>query len=198
MRPACARTTARGPRPSCTPLRWAAWLLRAQDVDVAEQGRRAAVAHRVRLARLALAVVREAHVLPVTLVGDRGAGAPEIVRATLIGHVRQHAALLAVLDLPERVAAELEVVALLVDRVRAAAVDQDAVLDLADEIVEARAVGARLEPHVRHALERDAVEAVGVAAAARLLLADEVRLVSDRLVGLEHAALDDVPARRLH
>ena len=51
---------------------------------------------------------------------------PEVRRPRLIGDVAQHARPLAVLDLPEHLAAELEVVALLIDRERAVAFDVDA------------------------------------------------------------------------
>src|SRR5262249_6825633 len=145
---------------------WVAWLLRAQDVDPAEQRRRATVAHGIALARLSLAVVGEPIVLPESLPGDRGARAPEVLRLALIRHVGQHPRLLPTLDLPEGISAELEVVALLIDRVGTAAIDQDSVLDLPDQIVERHVVRPGLEPHVWHALERNAVEALRVAAAA--------------------------------
>ena len=61
---------------------------------------------------------------PLTSVPEmRVEVAPEVGRDRVVGDVGHHARLLAVLDLPERVAAELAVVALLVDRVAAAAVD---------------------------------------------------------------------------
>ena len=100
-----------------------------QYVDPPEPRGSAPVAHGVDLSGLALAVGVETDVFPESLAADAVAGGPEVRRAALVGDVGDHAADLSALDLPERVAAELEVVALLVDRIRAAAVDQDAVLD---------------------------------------------------------------------
>src|SRR5207247_618185 len=107
--------------------------------------------------------------------------------ARLVRHAREHRALLAVLDFPERVAAELEVVALLVDGEAAVAVDEDAVFDAADQVVERHALLAGLERDVGHALERYARPRVGIAAAARFFFADERRLVADGLVVRENA-----------
>jgi hypothetical protein len=53
---------------------------------------------------------------------------------------------------------------------------------------------ARVQRYVRHALELHALPGIGVAAALRLLLADDVRLVADHLVVDQHAVLDQVPA----
>ena len=57
---------------------------------------------------------------------------------------------------------------------------------------------AWLERDVRHALERHRGPVVGVAAAVRGVLSDEVRLVARRLVADEDAVLDERPPLRLH
>src|SRR6516225_11513356 len=77
----------------------------------------------------------------------------EFRRAALLGHVLKHVAEAAVADFPENLAAELEVVALLIDRERAVALDVDAALDRADDLVEADVLLARKQRNVRHALE---------------------------------------------
>ena len=59
--------------------------------------------------------------LPRLRAGDGLEVAPEVGRDRVVGDVGDRARLLAVLDFPERLAAELAVVALLVDRVAAAA-----------------------------------------------------------------------------
>jgi len=69
--------------------------------------------------------------LPVEVGGDG-----------VVGDVGHHPHLLAVLDLPERVAAELAVVALLVDRIAAAAVDEQAVLRVGDDLLALGAVSS--------------------------------------------------------
>src|SRR5437764_4125946 len=99
-------------------------------VDAVEARGRRAVRDRADLARLALAVEEGAAHAPVALVAQGGAGIPEVLGVRLVGHVFQHLADLAVLDLEVKLAAELEVVALLVDRVGTAPEDVDAALDV--------------------------------------------------------------------
>ena len=60
---------------------------------------------------------------PVSGAGRTVAGLPKVGRARLIGNALKHAALLTAFDFPERIASELEVIALLVNRVTAAAID---------------------------------------------------------------------------
>src|SRR5205823_3113673 len=91
-----------------------------EDVDLAEARRRAAVTDRVRLARLALAVAERAAEVPRRRSADEVARLPELERVRLIRDVLDHPRLLAVLDLPERLTAELEIQPLVVDRPRAA------------------------------------------------------------------------------
>src|ERR1017187_4935114 len=90
-------------------------LVGDDDIDLAEAGGTTAVADAVDLGGLALAVVGCAVLLVVGGSGDGVAGLPEIRGAGLIGNARDHAGLPALLDFPEGVAAELEVVALLID-----------------------------------------------------------------------------------
>src|SRR5690242_16765872 len=111
-------------------LVWSAWQLSSvglDDVDLPEARGRTAVADGVDLSGLALAIVRRAVLLPISGAGDGVAGLPEIRGARLVGNAPDHPLLLAALDAPEGVAAELEVVALLVDGVTAVAIDQNAV-----------------------------------------------------------------------
>src|SRR5688500_11625673 len=87
------------------------------DVDAGEVGRGGAVRHGARLRRLPLAVVEGAAEPVVALVAGGLAGVPELLGVGLVGHVAQHPHDLPFLDLVEQLAAELEVVALLVDGV---------------------------------------------------------------------------------
>src|SRR5262249_49182978 len=167
-------------------------------VDLPEARRRAAVAHRIALRRLALSVIGGSPLLPIAGAGDQVAGLPEIGRAGLIGDLRQHTLLLAALDGPEGVATQLEVITLLVDREAPIPVDQDAVIHAGDEIVKSGLAPARLEPDIGHALEWDARPVIGVAAAARLLFTDQRGLLARGLVMLENALLDDREFAGLH
>ena len=159
---------------------------------------RAPVADRVDLARLALAVVEGAAELVGAPAPEHVARFPEFRRVRLVGDVTQLGRDLSLLDFPEGLAAELEVVALVVDAVARVTLDVDPVVGGGDDVLLGDVLGAWLERDVRHALERNRGPVVGIAAAVRGLLADQVRLVAGRLVVDEDPVLDDVPARRLH
>ena len=90
-------------------------LVREQDVDLAEARGRASVTNGIDLRGFALGIARGAELAPVGRSGGAVASLPEVGRARLVRHARDHAALLAAFDLPERVTAELEIVALLID-----------------------------------------------------------------------------------
>src|SRR5256885_2717686 len=95
---------------------------------------------------------------------DAVATVPEIGRARLIRDIAQKAHLLAVLNFPEDLTAELEVVTLLVNRERTVAFDVHAVFDIRDEIVRADILLAcgGLKTDVRHTLERHVAPVVAV------------------------------------
>ncbi|KAG0938345.1 hypothetical protein G6F31_015467 [Rhizopus arrhizus] len=143
------------------------------DVDAVEARGRRTVRDRRDLARLALAVEERTAQAVVALVGHGGAGIPEFRRADLVGHVFQHAGDLAVLDLVEQLAAELRVVALLVDRIRTAAVDPDAVLHVLAHVLDAARLLARRQRDIGHALELHAGPGIGIAAAVRCVAAED-------------------------
>src|SRR6185312_9877780 len=175
----------------CASSRVIIGLIREQYVDLPESCGRASVADGVDLRRLALGVAGEPELAPVCRARRAIARLPEVGRAALIGHARNHLALLAAFDFPECIAAELEVVALLIDRIIACAIDQDAVLDTADQAFERGLSGTGFEPHVGHALERNRRPRIGLAAAVRFLVAHQVRLLARGLVVAEDALIDD-------
>src|SRR3989442_8848814 len=160
-------------------------LLRPDHGDAAEAAGRAAVAHGVDLAGLPLAIPVQTDVLPGGLIAEEVASLPEVGRAALVGDVGDHRAYLSALDFPEGVAAELEVIALVVDRVRTATVDQDPVIHAGNEVVERGRLLARGQPDVRHPLERHRGVRIGVAAGRRFVLPDPVRRSEERRVGKE-------------
>src|SRR5678809_621781 len=104
--------------------------------------------------------------------------------------VAQHADHLALLHLVEHLAAELEVVALVVDAVAAVALYQDRVIRVGDELRLRQRPGAGYQVDVRHPLEGDILPALRVARAVRARLPDEGRLIAGGLVIDEDAALD--------
>ena len=87
------------------------------------------MAYSVDLDWLALTVaIRSVH-LPVTPVRNRIAVLPEISGARLVGNLRKHTHFFAAFDLPECVTAKLKVVALLVNGITTATLNQNAVID---------------------------------------------------------------------
>src|ERR1019366_6408117 len=108
-------------------------LVGQQHVHLPASRRRTTVAPGVERRRHACSVEEGAELLPVTGARNAIAGAPEVGGLRLVSHAREHAALLTSLDFPERVSAELEIVALLIDRVTALAFDQDAVIHTGDQ-----------------------------------------------------------------
>src|ERR1700733_11468026 len=139
----------------------------------------------VNLFRFALAIAGRAELLPVTGSRNAVAGVPEVGGSRLVSGAGKHAALLAAFDLPERIAAELKIVALLVDRETAVTFDEKAIVDAGDQVVGSDGRRTRREPHVRHALERNAGPGIGIATAARFGLADQMGLIADGLIVLE-------------
>src|SRR5690606_13060241 len=108
---ACAPPGASSAARSCLPPG-------VDHVDLPVTSRRAAVAHRVRLRRLSLAVVERTSQLVAASAAYHVHGIPELRCTHLVGHVLQHAYDSAVPNLIEQLAAELRVVPLLVDRER--------------------------------------------------------------------------------
>src|SRR5579871_911331 len=154
-------------------------LIGQQNVHLPEAGGGTSMAHRVDLLRLALAVKEAAKLLPISRPRNAIAGFPEVGGLRLIGHPRKQARLLSAFDLPEEVAAELEIVALLVDGKAPVAVDQNAVVDTGDQGVERDVARSRLQPHIGHALEGHAAPRIGITAAARFLLGHQMSLIAN-------------------
>src|SRR5262249_5725596 len=106
--------------------------VRRADHDLLDPDVRRAVRDAVRLRRLALGVAAGADHPPRAAIPEQIEIRPEIGGDRVVGDVGHHPRHFAVLDLPEAVAAELSVVALLIDRITAASVDQDAIFRVLD------------------------------------------------------------------
>src|SRR6202521_5282611 len=162
-----------------------------EHVYPAEARRHGAVGDRRALHRLALGAAERAAEKIGRAVAEAVHRAPETLRLGLVGDEDQHLPALAVLDLVELLPAELEIVALLVDAPAAVADDQDAVVDPADEVLEARRLRVRLQRHVGHALDGKRRGAVRIGAAVGSRFPDQRRLPDRHLVVAEHPVLDD-------
>src|ERR1700723_2170476 len=130
------------------------------------------MAYGIDLLRFAFAIEETAELLPIRRSCDAIARAPEVAGFRLVSHAGNHPCLLAALDLPERITAELEVVALLVNGETAIAVDQNAVVHAGDQRIRRDLARSGFQPYIGHALERHAAPGIGIAAAAGFLLAD--------------------------
>jgi len=87
------------------------------------------------LNRLTFTVKKRAAQPVVAFVANGGAGIPELLRIGLVSDIFQHAGDLPILYLVEQLTAELEIIPLLIDRIRAVADDIDAFLDIFDQVV---------------------------------------------------------------
>src|SRR3954447_25677907 len=112
-----------------------------------------------RLPRLALAAVRRAEHANRIGVADPRKAALELRADAAVVRILHDGTELAVVDQSRAFAAELELVAGIVDRPRRVRLHHDAVLDARDELVERRI--ARVKIEIRHAVDRRAVPAVG-------------------------------------
>src|SRR5918911_827935 len=164
-----------------------------QDVDLLEQGHRAAVADRGDLPGLGLAAVERAAEEVGLRSADDAHRAPEVRRRRLVGHVAHLTGEPAALDAVEALAGELEVVALHVDRPALVADDIDAALDAGDDLLGRRAVGRRLQRDVGHPLHRHVRRRVGERAAVGAGQPAQPRHVPVDLVADQHAVADEVP-----
>src|SRR5688572_3223994 len=95
------------------------------------------MADRVRLRRLALSIIEARPELIALRPADHVHCVPEIGGPHLVRNILQHAGDLAVANLIKDLAAELRVVALLVDRERAVADDRNTTIRGGDEVVPA-------------------------------------------------------------
>ena len=97
------------------------------------------------LLRLALAAVRRSPQRPFIAGANRVHRIPELGGDSGVGWILQHARPLAVLDLPSNLAAELEVVALVVDRPGAVGLHEDAMIGVERSVARGSAASRREE-----------------------------------------------------
>src|SRR5579872_5221359 len=108
--------------------------IRASYLNVAESRRAGPMARAHHLLGLPLTAIRNAPQCPVVRSGNGRARIPELGGDATVARVLQHAHPLAVADLPTDLAAELEVVPLVVDRPAAVRLHIDAVVYIEDFI----------------------------------------------------------------
>src|ERR1043166_2701464 len=162
------------------------------DLDLAKTRRARAVAGAHHLLGLPLAAVGNTPQGPMPAVRDGDALVPELGGDAAVAGILQHAHAAAVVDLPSDLAAELEVVALVIDRPAPVGFHVDAIG--VEDVVEREVAG--LETHVGHADERNSRPAIGAHAAVGAGFAHRSRGLARRHVAGELAAADDIGALR--
>src|ERR1017187_2728696 len=180
MASASAMPSARDARSTWSKMAWhraGSIGIGASDLDAAEARRTGAVARAHDLLRLALAAVGRAPQHPVRGSGDGGAGVPELRGDAAVTRILQHADAFAVANLPADLAAELEVVALVVDGPAPVGLHVDGVADAAEHFVERLLAGP--QAYVRHADERHARPANRRRGLARSHVAGEQAIADD-------------------
>ena len=106
-------------------------------IDPIEAGCGAAMRNGTYLRGLSLAVVEGAKWPVVLLAADLYAGIPEFLGVGLVGYIVQHAGNGAILNGIEYLSAKLKVIPLLVDGVRPASGNVNAILHIFDHILQA-------------------------------------------------------------
>src|SRR5260370_31492644 len=106
------------------------------DLDVVEAGGARAVTGADHLLRLAFAAVGHAPEDPMIAIGDGGAGIPELGGDPAVGWILEHPHAPAVANLPGDLAAELKVVALVVDGPAPVGLHIDCLARSLEELVE--------------------------------------------------------------
>src|SRR3989442_10953732 len=96
---------------------------------------------------------------PLVARADRIQRIPELSGNSGVGRVLQQACTLAILDLPSRLAAELEVVAFVVDGPGAVGLHVDAVVRRSDELLAGEGLLPRHNADIGHADDRQPVPA---------------------------------------
>src|SRR3974390_1085271 len=162
--------------------------IRAPDPDASESRRAGAVAGPHHLFGLPLAAVGNAPQHPVIAVRDGVAGVPEFGADAAVARVLQHADALAVADLPTDLAAELEVVPLVVAGPALVGLHVNGVADV-EHFVERLVSGHQAD--VGHADERNVRPAIGAHGAVRSRLANLGRGFAGGHVSGEQAIRDD-------
>ena len=126
--------------------------------------------HHHALGRLPLAAVPNAEGFPVALPRYAVAACPELSRLRLIRHLLQRLGEFTTLDHPEHVAAELEVIAHLINGETAPTLYVDAPINTGDETLGSdRIVPTRLHVKVRVAVDGEVPKRFGSAAAVRVV-----------------------------
>ena len=144
---------------------------------------------------LPLAAVRHAPQRPVLRPGDGRAGIPEFGRYPAVAGVFEHAYALAAAHLPADFAAELEVVALVVDGPAPVGLHVDGVVR-SEHLFER--LFAREQADIGHADERQPFPAIGAHTTVGARLANRRGGLARGHVAHETAAADDVGGLRRH
>src|SRR5436190_6718417 len=127
-----------------------------QHIDLPKPRNGATVADGVRLRRFAFAIIFRAVQFVGVGAAETVAGAPEVGGARLVGDVAQHFTEFAILDFPKGLAAELEVVTLLVNGPATVAKNGDSVFNFRGKVLERNVFLSRFERNIWHARERHA------------------------------------------
>src|ERR1051326_3268303 len=151
----------------------------------------------IGLRGLTFAIIGRAVKLIRSTATQAVAGMPKISCPRLICDVAQHLSDLAVFYFPKRLAAKLKIIALLVDRPTAVAVDQNALGNISRQLLQGNLVRRGLERNVWHARKGNAAPTIGMQAPVRLLPPNQGRQVASRLPIDEPALFDQGPALRL-
>src|ERR1700680_4415053 len=145
------------------------------DLYVPEPRRCSPVSRAHHLLRLTFATVRRAPESPLVTRTDSVKRIPKFRRDPRVRWILQHADTLAVLDLPTHLAAELKVVASIINRPRAVGLHQNAMVSRSNQLLKSEWLFSGRQADVSHADHGQPVPSFGAQSSSRTFGVDGVR-----------------------
>src|SRR5260370_29845045 len=127
------------------------------------------------LLRRSFATVGRAQESPLVTRTDRVERIPKFRRDPRVRWILQHADTLAVLDLPTHLAAELKIVASIINRPRAVGLHQNAMVSRSHHLLKSEWLFSGHQADVGHAKHRQPVPSIGAQSSSRTFGVDGVR-----------------------
>src|SRR3954453_7997361 len=166
-------------------------LKRTSHHNVSKSCGRCPMARAHYLLRLPLATIRGSPQCPFITRANRIHGIPKLSRDARIRRVFHHAHAFAILDLPANLAAELKVIALVVNRPRPIRLHQNSVIGSRNKLLEREWFICRQDAYICHADHGQPIPALGAQSSARPVLPDGVRCLAGTQISREQSICDD-------
>ena len=166
--------------------------------DIVEPCGGRSMRYRTDLSGLALAIAKRSKRSVIILIAYLYAGIPEVACIRLIGYIFQHSGYLAIFNSIIQLPAKLEIIALMIYRIRAPAKNVNTLFNIFNHIVYTAFFGAGLQGNIWHSLKLNILPTVGMAAALAFRQAQYMRLVAGCLVAYQYPVFKNIPFLCFH